>query len=97
MYKGLFRSLTFYLLLIFLAMAMVNYLTTQTQAREDIKYTDFLKYLNEGRVTKALVIGDQAVHGTLQDGTQFKVIIPRDDPSVHTIMRERVADLEYRP
>ncbi len=89
----IFRSLGFYLLLLFLSVAVANYLSTHSTPDERISYTQFLAWLQQGRVEQVTIV-EKDVSGKLKDGTGFRTVIP-EDPELYRLMREKGVHITF--
>lgn len=82
-WKRIFRSLTFYLLLLFLAISIANYFNAHQEQAQEIKYSTFVDYVEADKVEQVTIIGRSAAQseivGTLKDGTKFTTIVFNDD------------------
>src|SRR5690625_5159670 len=70
------RGISLYLLIAILAVTVVTNIATQPETVREASYSEFNAWVNEGRVTKVRMVGDQEIHGELVDGTSFQTIIP---------------------
>ncbi|HHT01836.1 MAG TPA: ATP-dependent metallopeptidase FtsH/Yme1/Tma family protein [Firmicutes bacterium] len=85
-----FRSLTFYLLLLFLTISIAQYWSLKAHhAPEEISYTQFLAHLKEDRIESVVIIGEQEVKGKLKDGTEFETTIPANNPALYTVLQDK--------
>lgn len=69
-----FRSAAFYLLIFLVTVGIINFLTAGQQDRQDITYSDLIKYVQQGSVQSMDVTSDGLtlrVQGTLTDGRTF--------------------------
>jgi cell division protease FtsH len=79
------RSITFWLLLILIAVSLVNLLEMNRSTPIALTYTDFVQKVDGGLIAEAKIIEGQ-VTGKLTDGRQFSCIIPQD-PTLYEKMR----------
>lgn len=71
------RGISLYLLIAILAVTVVTNLASDPQpARQEVGYSQFAAWVDQGRVVRVVMIGDQELRGELVDGTEFRTIIP---------------------
>lgn len=70
------RGISLYLLIAILAVTVVTNLASEPEMAREVGYSQFTAWVEQDRVTKVRMIGDQEVRGELVDGTQFRVIVP---------------------
>lgn len=70
------RGISLYLLIAILAITVVNALYTRTPTEQRLHYSDFSQRVESGEVHSVVFVGDQELHGRLDDGTQFVVTLP---------------------
>ncbi len=87
------RSLAFIALLFFISVMLAQYFSNQFEAAKAIDYTTFLNRVSAGEVTRVKIV-EQSVQGTLKDGTEFTTILPPNDATVYSILRERGVVIE---
>ncbi|MBX6394192.1 MAG: ATP-dependent zinc metalloprotease FtsH [Alicyclobacillaceae bacterium] len=69
-----FRSAAFYLLIFLVTVGIINFLSTGQQDRQDITYSELVRYVQQGAVQTLDVTSDGLtlrVQGTLSDGRTF--------------------------
>jgi len=92
-----FRSLTFYLLLLFLTISIAQFWSANSNVTpKEIIYTNFVKQLQNNNVERVTIIGERQVEGALKDGTEFKTTIPNNDPSIYTMLRDKGVSVEFK-
>ncbi len=69
------RNVGFYLLIILVAISIIDYFSIKSTARQEVLYSDFLKRVDAGEVSKVVIINNM-IRGTLSDGTEFTTITP---------------------
>ena len=79
------RSITFWLLLILIAVSLVNLLETNRTTPVALTYSEFVQKVDSGEIEEVTIIEGQ-VTGKLADGRQFTCIIPQD-PTLYEKMR----------
>src|SRR5690554_3199370 len=76
-WNRVFRSFTFYLLLLFLILSLVNLFSQQSQQAREIDFSTFLNEVSAGNV-KRVEITDQRVLGEFNNGSTFRTTLPPD-------------------
>ena len=64
------RNVGFYLLIILVAISIIDYFSTRNTTKQEVGYTQFLQQVDEGKVTKVVLI-QNTIRGTLSDGNTF--------------------------
>lgn len=98
-WKRIFRSLTFYLMLLFLVISVANYFNAQQEQAVEITYSTFINYVESGKVAEVTLTGTEnnqsKVEGILKDGTKFRTNVINED-SLMQVLKEKVASVEVR-
>jgi len=79
------RGMTFWLLLVLVAVTLVNLLELNRTPPVELTYTDFLSQLESGQIDEVTIV-EQKVTGKLKDGRQFNCVVPKD-PALYERMR----------
>lgn len=87
-----FKNVTFYLLIIIVAIWMINYYSASTVSKTDITYSAFMKHVQQDEV-KQVTIVDNVISGKLKDGKDFSTVAPSDDSLIPTL---RARDIEIK-
>lgn len=87
-----FKNVTFYLLIIIVAIWMVDYYSASTVSKTDITYSAFMKHVQQDEV-KQVTIVDNVISGKLKDGKDFSTVAPSDDSLIPTL---RARDIEIK-
>ena len=87
-----FKNVTFYLLIIIVAIWMIDYYSASTVSKTDITYSAFMKHVQQDEV-KQVTIVDNVISGKLKDGKDFSTVAPRDDSLIPTL---RARDIEIK-
>lgn len=87
-----FKNVTFYLLIIIVAIWMIDYYSTSTVSKTDITYSAFMKHVQQDEV-KQVTIVDNVISGKLKDGKDFSTVAPSDDSLIPTL---RARDIEIK-
>lgn len=87
-----FKNVTFYLLIIIVAIWMIDYYSASTVSKTDITYSAFMKHVQQDEV-KQVTIVDNVISGKLKDGKDFSTVAPSDDSLIPTL---RASDIEIK-
>lgn len=87
-----FRNVSFYLLIIIIAISIIDYYSSRTTTKQEISYTQFLHQIEEQKVERVTIV-DNTIKGKLKDGAEFTTITP-NDPSLITTLREKNIDIK---
>lgn len=87
-----FRNVSFYLLIIIIAISIIDYYSSRTTNKQEISYTQFLHQVEEQKVDKVTIV-DNTVRGRLKDGTEFTTVVP-NDPTLINTLREKGVDIK---
>ena len=87
-----FKNVTFYLLIIIVAIWMIDYYSASTVSKTDITYSAFIKHVQQDEV-KQVTIVDNVISGKLKDGKDFSTVAPSDDSLIPTL---RARDIEIK-
>ena len=87
-----FKNVTFYLLIIIVAIWMIDYYSASTVSKTDITYSAFMKHVQQDEV-KQVTIVDNVISGKLKDGKDFSTVAPNDDSLIPTL---RTRDIEIK-
>lgn len=79
-----FKNVTFYLLIIIVAIWMIDYYSASTVSKTDITYSAFMKHVQQDEV-KQVTIVDNVISGKLKDGKDFSTVAPSDDSLIPTL------------
>ncbi len=89
-----FRSLAFYLLLLFLTISIANLFTAQQSARKDIDYSQFMHYVSEGLVETVVIVDGRTVSGQLKDGMEFRTVVPQDS-NLYSLLHAKGVQMRF--
>ncbi len=90
------RNVGVYLLIILISISIIDYFSTKQQVRQEIGYTEFLQQLDQGSVSKVVIV-QNTIKGTLSDGTEFTTITPdapNNDPNLYQKLSDKHVDVE---
>src|SRR5690606_36023405 len=65
--------------------------------REEVGYTQFLRWVEEGQVEAVRMVGEHQVVGRLQDGTVFKTMVPAGTMDLGQRLHERGIQVRAEP
>ena len=88
----IFRNVTFYLLIIIVAISIIDYYSSHTTNKQEVNYTQFLKQLDERKVERVTIV-DNTIEGSLSDGTKFMTIVP-NDPTLIGTLRDKGVEIK---
>ncbi len=89
-----FRNVSFYLLIIIIAISIIEYYTSHTTVSQEMSYTKFLAQVEAGEVTQ-VTITDKTIKGKLKSGVEFTTIAP-NDPKLIEILGERKVEINAK-
>ena len=87
-----FRNVSFYLLIIIIAISIIDYYSSRTTPKQEVSYTQFLKQVEEQKVERVTIV-ENTIRGKLADGQEFSTITP-DDPTLINQLREKGVDIK---
>ncbi len=100
-WNRMFRSIAFYLVLLFIALSLVNHLAATREPVEELSYSQFVKALNEGQIAEVVVNFQQGgtgeVNGVFDDGTRFHTVISTTDTRLLERLEEQVPSVQLVP
>lgn len=92
MLNKFFRNVSFYLLIIIIAISIIDYYSSRTTPKQEISYTQFLKQVEEQKVERVTIV-DNTIRGKLKDGQEFATIAP-NDPTLINQLRDKGVDIK---
>jgi cell division protease FtsH len=87
-----FRNVSFYLLIIIIAISIIDYYSSRTTPKQEVSYTQFLKQVEEQKVDRVTIV-ENTIRGKLKDGQEFSTITP-NDPTLINQLREKGVDIK---
>ena len=87
-----FRNVSFYLLIIILAIWIIDYYSVNTVSKTEISYSNFIKQVQQDDV-KQVTIVDNVITGKLKSGADFSTVAP-DDPTLINTLRSRDVEIK---
>lgn len=92
MLNKFFRNVSFYLLIIIIAISIIDYYSSRTTPKQEVSYTQFLKQVEDQKVERVTIV-ENTIRGKLKDGQEFSTITP-DDPTLINQLREKGVDIK---
>ncbi|MDF2875822.1 MAG: ftsH 5, partial [Sporomusa sp.] len=92
MLNKFFRNVSFYLLIIIIAISIIDYYSSRTTPKQEISYTQFLKQVEEQKVERVTIV-ENTIRGKLKDGQEFATIAP-NDPTLINQLRDKGVDIK---
>jgi cell division protease FtsH len=89
-----FRNVSFYLLIIIIAITIIDYWTTHSTNKQEISYSQFLQQVEDKKV-QGVTIEDQNIQGKLANGSEFNTIAP-NDPNLISTLRAKGVDIRAK-
>ncbi len=87
-----FKNVTFYLLIVIVAIWMIDYYSASNVKTSEINYSAFMKYVQQDEV-KQVTIVENIITGKLKNGKDFSTIAPNDQSLIPTL---RARDIEIQ-
>lgn len=87
-----FRNVSFYLLIIIIAISIIDYYSSKTTPKQEVSYTQFLKQVQEQKVERVTIV-ENVIRGKLTDGQEFTSIAP-NDPTLINQLRDSGVDIK---
>lgn len=92
MLNKFFRNVSFYLLIIIIAISIIDYYSSRTTPKQEISYTQFLHQVDEQKVVNVTIV-ENTIRGKLKNGQEFTTIAP-NDPTLIGTLREKGVDIK---
>lgn len=87
-----FRNVSFYLLIIIIAISIIDYYSSKTTTKQELSYTQFLHSVEEQKVERVTIV-ENTIRGKLKDGQEFTTIAP-NDPTLINTLRDKNVDIK---
>lgn len=87
-----FRNVSFYLIVIIIAISLIDYYSAKTNVKQEISYSQFITQVQEKQIKKVTIV-DNFVSGKTEDGKDFTAIMPRD-PSLIKELRDNQVEIK---
>lgn len=94
-----FKNVSFYLLIIIIAIYIIDFYSAQTTTKQEVSYTNFVKQVEQGEIAQVTIV-DNTIKGKAKSGTEFVTIAPNDPTLIETLTRNNVeikAELPPQP
>ncbi len=85
-----FRNVSFYLLIVVVAIWVIDYYSNSNEPKTDITYSMFMKQVQQDDVKSVTIIDNTTVKGKLKSGAEFSTIAPRDSKLIETLQARDV-------
>jgi cell division protease FtsH len=83
------KSIAIWLVVALVLMTVFNQFSGQGKTETQLKYSDFMQQVKDGRVASAQIDG-RVVHGKMQDGKEFSTYTPNDLWMVNDLLKYNV-------
>ena len=94
-----FRNVSFYLLIIIVAIWIIEHYSANSVSKTDISYSNFIKQVQQDDVKRVTIV-ENVISGKLKSGTDFTTIAPNDPELINTLRKHDVeikAELPPQP
>lgn len=87
-----FRNVSFYLLIIIIAISIIEHYSSRTTTKQEISYTQFIRLVEEQKIDNVIIV-ENTVRGKQKDGSEFTTVTP-DDPTLINTLREKNVEIK---
>lgn len=94
-----FRNVSFYLLIIIVAIWIIEHYSANSVSKTDISYSSFIKQVQQDDVKRVTIV-ENVISGKLKSGADFTTIAPNDPELINTLRKHDVeikAELPPQP
>ena len=94
-----FKNVSFYLLIIIVAIYIIDFYSSQTTPKHEVSYTNFVRQVEQGEVAQVTII-DNTIKGKSKADTEFTTIAPNDPTLIENLTKHNVeikAELPPQP
>ncbi len=84
-----YKNLAIWLIIALAALLLFNYCSKSPARHHDVPYTEFIKKVDSGFLSKVTII-ENTVFWETADGTSYKTVIPRADDTLDRLVRKNV-------
>lgn len=94
-----FRNVSFYLIIIIIAISIIDYYSAKTNVKQEISYSQFMKQIEQKQIKKVTIV-DNFISGKTEEGKDFTTIAPRDNSLIKELRDNQVeikAELPPQP
>jgi len=78
-----------------IGLSLIQYFASRADTPLDLNYREFFAAVESDRVQSVLQVANE-ITGELTDGTSYRTTVPPGDEALVPLLREKVADYEYR-
>ncbi len=78
-----FRNVSFYLLIIIVAIWIIEHYSASTVNKTDISYSSFIQQVQQDEVKNVKIV-ERSIAGKLKSGTDFSTVAPDDPELINT-------------
>lgn len=89
-----FRNISFYLLIIIIAVLLIDTYNSRVNNKQEITYSQFLQNVEQDKVEQ-VTITENVIKGKLRDGVEFTTVTP-DDPTLISTLRQKNIIIEAK-
>ncbi|EGO64541.1 ATP-dependent zinc metalloprotease FtsH [Acetonema longum] len=89
-----FRNVSFYLLIILIALWIIESYSSRTAPTQELSYTQFLQLVEDQKVER-VTIEENKIEGKPKDGQAFELIVP-DDPTLISTLRAKNVEIKAK-
>ncbi|MDU4961249.1 MAG: ATP-dependent zinc metalloprotease FtsH [Sporomusaceae bacterium] len=87
-----FRNVSFYLLIIIIAISIIDYYSSRTTTKQEITYTQFIRLVEEKKVENVTIV-ENTIRGKQKEGPEFTTVTP-DDPTLIETLRAKEVEIK---
>ncbi len=94
-----FRNVSFYLIIIIIAISVIDYYSAKTSVKQEISYSNFIQQVEQKQIKKVTIV-DNFISGKTEEGKDFTTIAPRDTSLIKELRDHQVeikAELPPQP
>ena len=84
-----FRNVSFYLIIIIIAISIIDYYSAKTNVKQEISYSQFMKQIEQKQIKKVTIV-DNFISGKTEEGKDFTTIAPRDNSLIKELRDNQV-------
>ena len=84
-----FRNVSFYLLIIIIAISIIDYYSSRTTTKQEISYTQFIRLVEEQKIEKVTIV-ENTIRGKQKEGSEFITVTPNDPTLISTLRTKNV-------
>ena len=84
-----FRNVSFYLLIIIIAISIIDYYSSRTTTKQEFSYTQFIRLVEEEKIERVTIV-ENTIRGKQKDGPEFTTVTPNDPTLINTLRAKNV-------